>query len=97
MTLGLAIPSFTPHAISVSLPTWSDNIAYEEGDKRVVDALITGYPRFFIHRSVQKVGFNSTLYMTQTLKDHTARSDSRTEVWRCRGELHDISHQEDRG
>ena len=53
--LGSAIPPLTAHAISVSLPTWRDNVGYEEGEKRVVDAMVTGYPRFFIHLSVQKV------------------------------------------
>ncbi|EIW78262.1 PLP-dependent transferase [Coniophora puteana RWD-64-598 SS2] len=53
--LGAAVPPFTSHAISVSLPTWRDNIGYEEGEKRVADAMVTGYPRFFIHRSVQKL------------------------------------------
>ncbi|KAI0070842.1 PLP-dependent transferase [Panus rudis PR-1116 ss-1] len=53
--LGAAVPPMTAHAISVSLPTWEDNIAYEEGDKRVIDAMVTGYPRFFIHRSIQKL------------------------------------------
>lgn len=53
--LGASVPALTPHAISVSLPTWQDNVGYEEGDKRVVDRMETGYPRFFIHRSIQKV------------------------------------------
>ncbi|CAE6510794.1 unnamed protein product [Rhizoctonia solani] len=50
--LGASIPNL-PHAISVSLPTWDDNIGYEEGDKRVVNAMVSGYPRFFIHRDIQ--------------------------------------------
>ncbi|WVQ94628.1 hypothetical protein IAU59_001708 [Kwoniella sp. CBS 9459] len=53
--LGASVPALTAHAISVSLPTWDDNIGYEEGDKRVVDRMETGYPRFFIHRSIQKL------------------------------------------
>jgi len=53
--LGSAVPALTPHAISVSLPKWADNVGYEVGDKRVVDRMETGYPRFFIHRSIQKV------------------------------------------
>ncbi|WWD16595.1 hypothetical protein CI109_101023 [Kwoniella shandongensis] len=53
--LGSSVPAITAHAISVSLPTWQDNIGYEEGDKRVVDKMETGYPRFFIHRSIQKL------------------------------------------
>ncbi|KAF8438197.1 pyridoxal phosphate-dependent transferase [Boletus edulis BED1] len=54
-TLGLAVPPFTQHAISVSLPTWKDNVGYEEGEKRVVDSMVSGYPRFFIHPSIQKL------------------------------------------
>ncbi|GLA52059.1 hypothetical protein AnigIFM63604_008688 [Aspergillus niger] len=50
--LGDSIPSLTSHAVSVSLPTWADNVGYEEGDKRVVDKMSTGYPRFFIHKSI---------------------------------------------
>ncbi|WVO20138.1 uncharacterized protein IAS62_001429 [Cryptococcus decagattii] len=53
--LGCSVPVLTAHAISVSLPTWEDNVGYEEGDKRVVDRMETGYPRFFIHRSIQKL------------------------------------------
>ncbi|KAK4687405.1 hypothetical protein P7C73_g2720, partial [Tremellales sp. Uapishka_1] len=53
--LGSSVPPMTAHAISVSLPLWADNIAYEEGDKRVTDKMETGYPRFFIHRSIQKL------------------------------------------
>ncbi|KAG1729260.1 pyridoxal phosphate-dependent transferase [Suillus lakei] len=52
--LGSAVPPFTQHAISVSLPTWADNVGYEEGEKRVVDAMVSGYPRFFIHLSIEK-------------------------------------------
>ncbi|KAF5379060.1 hypothetical protein D9615_005932 [Tricholomella constricta] len=53
--LGLSVPPHTPHAISVSLPTWRDNVGYEEGEKRVVDSMVSGYPRFFIHLSIQKL------------------------------------------
>ncbi|KAG8978778.1 hypothetical protein FRB90_008349, partial [Tulasnella sp. 427] len=50
--LGHSVPHL-PHAISVSLPTWRDTVDYEEGAPRVVDSMKTGYPRFFIHRSIQ--------------------------------------------
>lgn len=53
--LGSPVPALTNHAISVSLPTWEDNVGYEEADPRVVNKMETGYPRFFIHRSIQKV------------------------------------------
>jgi cystathionine gamma-synthase len=59
ITLGLPVPPHMPHAISVSLPTWRDNVGYEEGEKRVVDAMVSGYPRFFIHLSIQKARHNS--------------------------------------
>ena len=38
--------------MSVSLPTWDDVIGYEEREARVVDAMKTGYPRFFINPTV---------------------------------------------
>lgn len=43
--LGLPIPD-SPHAVSACLPTWADNIGYEEQDPRVMERLTTGYPRF---------------------------------------------------
>ncbi|KHJ30522.1 putative cystathionine gamma-synthase [Erysiphe necator] len=50
--LGEAIPAVTPHAISVSLPTWKDNIGYEKNEEKVITKLATGYPRFFIHKLI---------------------------------------------
>ncbi|KAG9249158.1 cystathionine gamma-synthase-like protein [Calycina marina] len=50
--LGESIPAVTPHAVSVSLPTWSDNVGYEEGQKEIINKLTTGYPRFFIHKLI---------------------------------------------
>lgn len=55
VALGLGVPPHTPHAISVSLPTWQDNVGYEEGEKRVVESMVSGYPRFFIHLSIRKL------------------------------------------
>lgn len=46
--LGFPIPN-SPHAASVCLPTWDDNIQYEEGNPRVLNAMQTGYPRFVFH------------------------------------------------
>lgn len=51
--LGEPIPPDEKHAVSVSLPRWQDVVDYEEG--RISDVLKTGYPRFFIHRSIQKL------------------------------------------
>lgn len=54
-TVGQTVPPDTPHAVSVSLPTWRANIAYEEGERWVLDKMQCGYPRFFIHKSIEKL------------------------------------------
>ncbi|KAK5135173.1 hypothetical protein LTR08_005559 [Meristemomyces frigidus] len=54
-TVGETIPPDTPHAVSVSLPTWKANVAYEEGERWVVDKMQCGYPRFFIHPSIERL------------------------------------------
>ncbi|GAA5963066.1 hypothetical protein JCM3765_001756 [Sporobolomyces pararoseus] len=53
--LGDTVPALTPHAVSVSLPTWQDVVDYEEGEQRIKDAMTSGYPRFFIHHQIQKL------------------------------------------
>jgi cystathionine gamma-synthase len=53
--LGVSIPSDQPHALSVSLPTWKQVVGWASGDLAVIDQMATGYPRFFIHRTIQKV------------------------------------------
>ncbi|PBK89835.1 PLP-dependent transferase [Armillaria gallica] len=81
VALGLSVPPFTPHAISVSLPTWRDNVGYEEGEKRVVDQMVSGYPRFFVHLNIRKlagicehkfgsVGESCMLFPTQKTAEH---------------------------
>ncbi|KAJ5685213.1 hypothetical protein N7536_007832 [Penicillium majusculum] len=50
--LGGSIPSLTAHAVSMSLPTWTDNVDYEEGASRVINKIPNGYPRFFLYRSI---------------------------------------------
>lgn len=52
--LGSPIPA-DPHAVSVCLPTWADNIGYEQADPRVIDRMTCGYPRFFLHPSVVRL------------------------------------------
>lgn len=46
--LGSPLP-FDEHACSVSLPTWSSVVGYEEGDETVTSAMNCGYPRFVYH------------------------------------------------
>ncbi|KAF9438890.1 hypothetical protein BGZ76_003576 [Entomortierella beljakovae] len=52
--LGSPVPN-VPHAISVSLPTFKDNVDYEEGAPRVANAMVSGYPRFFISLKVKEL------------------------------------------
>ncbi|KAF1956543.1 cystathionine gamma-synthase-like protein [Byssothecium circinans] len=51
--LGDSIPPMTAHAVSVSLPTWKANVAYEEGEEWVLGKMVTGYPRFFVHKIIE--------------------------------------------
>ncbi|OJD12799.1 hypothetical protein AJ78_06656 [Emergomyces pasteurianus Ep9510] len=55
LPVGESVPPETEHAVSVSLPTWRANVAYEEGEKWVTNAMTSGYPRFFIHKSIQEL------------------------------------------
>ncbi|KAI5961258.1 STR2 [Candida pseudojiufengensis] len=52
--VGTPIPN-VPHAVSVTLPTWEATVAYEEGEEWVTSKMNSGYPRFFIHQSIQKL------------------------------------------
>ncbi|KAG0321188.1 hypothetical protein BGZ97_011935 [Linnemannia gamsii] len=52
--LGSPVPN-VPHAISVSLPTFRDNVDYEEAAPRVVNAMVSGYPRFFVNLKVKEL------------------------------------------
>jgi cystathionine gamma-synthase len=64
--LGSPLP-FDEHACSVSLPTWSSVVGYEEGDKEVVSAMNCGYPRFVYHPYV--------LQLMQVFLDKFSSSD----------------------
>lgn len=54
-SIGAPIPNNTPHAVSVTLPTWEATVGYEEGESWVVSRMSSGYPRFFIHSDIQKL------------------------------------------
>lgn len=42
-------------AVSVSLPSWRENVGYEEGEDWVISRMQCGYPRFFVHPIIQKL------------------------------------------
>ena len=52
--VGQPVPD-TPHAVSVSLPSWKATVGYEEGEDWVLSKMKTGYPRFFIHLTIQEL------------------------------------------
>ncbi len=52
--VGRPLPDET-HATSVCLPTWQDNIDYEEREPALVARLQAGYPRFVFHPLVQQL------------------------------------------
>lgn len=52
--VGVPVPN-TAHAVSVSLPSWKATVGYEEGEDWVVSKMQTGYPRFFIHLTIQEL------------------------------------------
>lgn len=52
--VGQPVPN-TPHAVSVSLPSWKATVGYEEGEDWVLSKMKTGYPRFFIHLTIQEL------------------------------------------
>ncbi|EAW09146.1 cystathionine gamma-synthase [Aspergillus clavatus NRRL 1] len=53
--VGGPVPPNTDHAVSVSLPTWTANVAYEEGEPWIVKKMQCGYPRFFTHPIIQEL------------------------------------------
>ncbi|KZN86860.1 Cystathionine gamma-synthase [Penicillium chrysogenum] len=53
--LGGPVPPNTDHAVSVSLPSWRENVGYEEGEDWVISKMKCGYPRFFVHPIIQKL------------------------------------------
>ena len=70
--LGTPLPE-DPHALSVSLPTWDDNVAWAEGDPAVIDKMATGYPRSFVHPQIQKVNDASLDVNPMCLTEYAAR------------------------
>ncbi len=52
--LGKPMPGW-PHATSVCMPKWADNIDYEKGDSRVTNGLACGYPRFIFHPYIKNL------------------------------------------
>ena len=97
IALGLSVPPCTPHAISVSLPTWRDNVGYEEGEKRVVDRMVSGYPRFFIHLKIKEVCVIHYSKCHKSSLSFLACRTLRTKICSRERTLHAFPHTADRG
>ncbi|KAK0610666.1 pyridoxal phosphate-dependent transferase [Bombardia bombarda] len=53
--LGESLPPKDQHAVGVHLPKWADTVGWASREPRVVEAMTTGYPRFFIPRVVDQL------------------------------------------
>lgn len=49
------LTSSVVQAVSVSLPTWQDTLGWAKRDPDILAHLQTGYPRFFIHRLIDRL------------------------------------------
>ena len=52
--LGQRVPN-SPHAVVSSIPTMTDVRDYEEKNPRVVEAMLSGYPRFVVHSYIRQL------------------------------------------
>jgi cystathionine gamma-synthase len=46
---GQTLPINNIHAVSVSMPTMTDVIGYENHEEKIVEKIKSGYPRFILH------------------------------------------------
>lgn len=87
LPLGHPLP-LDEHACSVSLPTWSSVVGYEEGSAEVTEKLACGYPRFVYHPYVLRL-MDAALKMDEELTGKEASSfdclvlPSRKSALRC--------------
>jgi len=51
----MSLTNSSTQAVSVSLPKWADTVGWATQEPRVVDAMRTGYPRFFVPRVVKRL------------------------------------------
>lgn len=98
--LGTPLP-LTDHALSVSMPTWRDNVGYMEQDRRVLDALLSGYPRFVVPLNVRKVSDSDSTVppshsLTRPYATHVAAEDLRAEVRCTRRTMPSLPEPQDR-
>ncbi|PHH71067.1 hypothetical protein CDD82_6764 [Ophiocordyceps australis] len=70
--LGDKIPD-DEHAVSVSLPKWTDVEGWARRDDAVISQLQTGYPRFFIHRKIVQLANEVGRWAGKLPQNHACR------------------------
>ena len=84
LPLGHPLP-LDEHACSVSLPTWSSVVGYEEGSPQVTENLACGYPRFVYHPYVIRL-MDAVLEMDEKLQGQSSNSSEsipKDSEWDC--------------
>ncbi|WPJ67327.1 hypothetical protein SMAC4_09398 [Sordaria macrospora] len=80
LKLGESLPPGNPHGVSVHLPTWEDTLGWASRDRRVLDTMVTGYPRFFIPRVVERLAERILEHFAQALSESHGHEDIDTDV-----------------
>ena len=87
--IGQPVPN-TAHAVSVSLPSWKATVGYERGEEWVLSKMRTGYPRFFIHLTIQELE-REVLHRYGKAGERTMLFPSPATARRCQRFLYDKS------
>lgn len=85
LQLGHPLP-LDEHACSVSLPTWSSVVGYEEGSPQVTDKLACGYPRFVYHPYIIKlmeVAISMDHHAQKETKQYLNSDEELNKEWDC--------------
>ena len=69
--------------MSVSLPTWSSNVGYEEGEPWVLEKMKCGYPRFFVHPTIDALAADIVSQHGSTETEKAMLFPSSTSANRC--------------
>ncbi|KAL2179601.1 pyridoxal phosphate-dependent transferase [Thermothelomyces heterothallicus CBS 202.75] len=103
LTLGSSLPPGNPHGVSVHLPKWADTVGWARRESRVLEAMKTGYPRFFVPRVVDRLATRLLEQQKSELGDRTGDQklaillNSIQHAHLCRKVLPRLSPQPERG
>ncbi|KAM7197097.1 putative cystathionine gamma-synthase/beta-lyase [Rhypophila sp. PSN 637] len=84
ISLGSPLPPGDIHAVGVHLPEWRDTLGWAAREGRVVDAMKTGYPRFFVPRVVDKLAERIVeLGLAPKSNNHPSKDTSQKQNYRA--------------